>query len=89
MTSTRGEWEGSTGAGALPTNGPDFDLHDAGETTNLLGRAAASDGIPDGTPARDDTWTGDEDFVGLPWWKRPSVCHRLKKDKGLAGKRLT
>ncbi len=34
------------------------------ETTGLLGAGASAEG----------TWAGDADFVGLPWWKRPSVC---------------
>jgi hypothetical protein len=81
MTSTRGFGE--------PNSSWANTVHDAGETTNLLGRVADSNEIPDGTPTGDDTWTGDEDFAGLPWWKRPSVCHRLKDPAGKQEPRLT
>ncbi len=38
------------------------------ETTGLLRAGASADASAEGT------WAGDADFVGLPWWKRPSVC---------------
>jgi hypothetical protein len=40
---------------------------DATEETGLL----ESNGH---TRHEDSGWTGDDDFAGLPWWRRPSVC---------------
>jgi hypothetical protein len=41
---------------------------DAAETTALL------DGGPPDGQVRKDSWVGFEDFEGLPWWRKPSVC---------------
>ena len=49
---------------------------DASERTPLLARNASASQERDEdttTPA----WPGEADFAGLPWWKRPSVCHAL------------
>ncbi|KAL2267619.1 hypothetical protein VTJ83DRAFT_4896 [Remersonia thermophila] len=40
--------------------------HGPGETTPLLSAGARQSG-----------WEGDADFVGLPWWKRPSIWFLL------------
>ncbi|KAH8601947.1 major facilitator superfamily domain-containing protein [Bisporella sp. PMI_857] len=40
------------------------------EVTPLLGNGDSASG-PDGTA--EDTWDGANDFVGLPWWRRPSL----------------
>ncbi|KAL1842896.1 hypothetical protein VTJ49DRAFT_3913 [Mycothermus thermophilus] len=51
----------------------EFDRGDTpGETTRLLGTDPGS-----GAGARDGHWEGDADFIGLPWWKRPSVWFLL------------
>lgn len=48
---------------------------DMSESTTLLGSGADNDsntGDAAGA-ARKGSWSGSEDFEGLPWWKRPSV----------------
>lgn len=44
----------------------------ADERTALLGNPDTPDELLGDTTS---SWDGDEDFQGLPWWKRPSVCH--------------
>lgn len=47
----------------------------ATETTALLDGAPGSGLRDDVSAPRKDSWAGSEDFEGLPWWRRPSVCH--------------
>jgi hypothetical protein len=51
---------------------------DATEETGLL----QSNGH---APSHDSGWAGDDDFAGLPWWKRPSVCHSAQSLRGWEG----
>lgn len=47
------------------------------ESTSLLGTGAASSyagSEDDNPPPGKDSWDGYEEFAGLPWHKRPSVC---------------
>jgi len=64
---TTGRWWGNS------TN-TDVDANDT-ETTALLDGVSGTR-VNDGVPAlTKDSWAGFEDFEGLPWWRRPSVCH--------------
>jgi len=68
-----------SGSGYLTDERPgdaEIDIDDATEATGLLGAGAHSNGTHDGTDARgrEGSWTGDAEFAGLPWWKRPTVC---------------
>ncbi|KAI0382117.1 MFS general substrate transporter [Hypomontagnella monticulosa] len=46
----------------------------ATETSPLVGTGVGSDGSEDdGARKRQESWIGYEDFVGLPWWRIPSV----------------
>ena len=77
-TAADGSGDGGSLDGVRPGDA-DFDVDGADETTGLLGAGAHSNGDPEGadrphaTP-RDGSWAGDDDFAGLPWWERPSVC---------------
>ncbi|KAL2175688.1 major facilitator superfamily domain-containing protein [Thermothelomyces heterothallicus CBS 202.75] len=58
---------------------PRLDVDEVSETTGLLGAGAHSNGAPGGAPASSggSGWSGDEDFAGLPWWRKPSVWFLL------------
>ena len=42
------------------------------EVTPLLGDGGSPSGSDNDTTAE---WEGANDFVGVPWWKKPSVRH--------------
>ncbi|KAK4251507.1 major facilitator superfamily domain-containing protein [Corynascus novoguineensis] len=87
MTSPEG-WEGSgssrdrkgeaggSGSGYLtddPEHAEDrLDPDEANETTGLLNGNGAHGDCTHVAPGASG-WTGDDDFAGLPWWRRPSV----------------
>ncbi|KAL2159959.1 hypothetical protein VTH06DRAFT_2092 [Thermothelomyces fergusii] len=63
-----------------PGPGPRVDVAEASETTGLLSAGAhGNSGTHEGAPAPSggSEWSGNEDFAGLPWWKRPSVWFLL------------
>jgi hypothetical protein len=49
----------------------------ATERTGLLGNGENT-ASERGRDARKDSWVGAQEFEGLPWYKRPSVCDRLQ-----------
>ena len=52
------------------------------ESTSLLGDGTASSDAgseAEALPAGKDAWDGYEEFDGLPWHKRPSVCSLLSE----------
>jgi hypothetical protein len=75
MASTEEGWDesespswSSTTTAAITDN-----ANDATETTGLLGVGAGTHSSSS-QEDRGGGWTGQADFEGLPWWKRPSVC---------------
>lgn len=45
------------------------------ETSPLVGASTRHNATGnDGSRKRQESWIGYEDFVGLPWYRRPSVC---------------
>jgi hypothetical protein len=53
-------------SGRAPTTAPVFE-----ETESTPFLEAREEPVPGA--ARKDSWIGDAEFAGLPWWRRPSV----------------
>lgn len=55
----------------------------ATETSPLVGAGEGSDGAEDNESGKiQESWIGYEDFVGLPWWRIPSVRRTYMKLDG-------
>ena len=52
---------------------------DVSETTRLLGTDALNTHDSSSKATNDGRWEGYDDFEGLPWWQRPSVCSNVPK----------
>ncbi|KAI2468939.1 MFS general substrate transporter [Annulohypoxylon bovei var. microspora] len=46
---------------------------EATETSPLVSASNGNDATGDDGRRRQESWIGYEDFIGLPWWRRPSV----------------
>ncbi|OAA64294.1 major facilitator superfamily MFS-1 [Niveomyces insectorum RCEF 264] len=60
-----------------PKSPPDLSSTEVTETETLLGVNGDDGATDDSQPLlpslRKDSWTADEDFIGEPWWRRPSI----------------